>query len=177
MVFNHDGRWRWGARIDHFNGDHRSRGNDRTGVWGRPAVEGETETSLIFCLWKIKSAWGMQDGEISHRVIEWVVGIISGTGPSQRNFITCQCRSERKRIIDHPPQSTSRNTPIGQKIKTTEPQFFLTNTCLFFISNACLVTNTPCERGECQEALISFSHPTISPPYLTGTNQDWSISD
>lgn len=69
---NHDGRWRRGTCIDHFDGDHGSRGNDRTRRRERPAVGGETETSLGFCFWKVKSAWGMKDSEVSHG--ERVVG-------------------------------------------------------------------------------------------------------
>jgi hypothetical protein len=65
VVLNHDRRGRRGICIDHFDSDHGSCGNDRMRRHRRPAVESETETSLV-CFGKVKSAWGMEDGEVSH---------------------------------------------------------------------------------------------------------------
>ncbi len=65
VVLSHDGLGRGCSSIDHLDGDHGSRGNDRTRWRHRPAVGGETETSLI-CFGKIESAWGMKDSEVSH---------------------------------------------------------------------------------------------------------------
>jgi hypothetical protein len=93
---NRDGRGRRKICIDHFDGDHRSRGKERTRQQ-RPTVEGKTETSLRG-FGKGKSARGMQNGEVCHEE-----GVVGQTGYISSLYISIPSSP-------HLPKTQNKNT-------------------------------------------------------------------